>query len=260
MNAADPTHIVTIDRKWRCTSPTLATAALQRLEAAFRAGRWWQRFPDRWSTRATRAAFLAELSADAPGGLVLLGPRLGFAAPPPFAETFEPVELGANDPQLQTLSGPAPTREERIQRYIFAGLGVLAIAAVWPLTLGVLKLGALRVLGGLGMFGALLALVLLFVWWVLSLNGQWLLVPGGVAILRRRRGRPQIELCTRGDTVANIRLVSNGKTVMTVIELLRRDGRRFRRPVRDREGLAFLAAWQCTQPTPPLQQIRAFVT
>lgn len=247
-------HVVQADRRYRCTSETLPPAALEPLERVLRPWPW---FGDRWWKRTVRDAASDLLRTAARGGVAIVGPRMRFQIPSPFEAAFEPIRLGTNDPQLRTLGGDAPTRQERAARvglWVLAGLGlVLAAPVVIAAFFRALpRRAALTVLGAIGAaaLGVLVGVQLS------RLGAAWFLLPGAVAIVRRRRPvGERLTLCTRFEYWALLRYVSTGKTVVLVLELRSAEGRSFRRPVSEREAISFLAAWQSPLPPPPPERL-----
>ncbi len=253
-----PCHVVRVSRRKQFSSGTLSAAGLGRLEAAFRVGPWYR---DRWVCRQFREAALHELEADGAGGLVLIGSGLSFDTPPPFVERFEPVPLadflGETSEQLKVLSGPAATREERIRRYILIAVGVLAVVGAAALLAGHLRgLPPALIPVTIGM-AVLIAVIINLALALQRFWGRWFLVPAGIAIvggLHHKRG--QVTLLTRWNSYAYLRLVHTGKTVLLMLEVVARSGRRYRRNVSEREALGFLAAWQSPQPPPLVGQLQ----
>lgn len=248
-----PTHVVHSDRRRRFLSATLPAGALARLETAFRSGPWYL---DRWSRRKFRQAAAEVLASEAREGLILLGPRLPFDAPPPFGEFFEPIELGARDGQLRLLSGSAPTRQERQVRIVAYVLGIpLAIALLGALLL-VLRRGSMRVVAVFCGVVLLVGSVVFGVQMLSRLGGRWFLLPGAVAIARPRGGGSgRLALCTRRDTCVLVRYVSTGKSTVLIAELWPADGRRWRRAMSHREAIGLLAAWQSPLPPPERERL-----
>lgn len=257
MSSSAP-HIVRVDRKKNFTSLTLAPEELQRLESAFRTAPWWR---DRWSDRAFRTA--AKDIVRQKGGLAIIGSGMSFDNPPPFAEVFEPIEiaigLGSNADQLKTLSGAAPTREERVSRIIVWILWLFGLAVLVGLIVAYFRGLPPRVLVFFGGTIALAASVLTLVVVLKRRGGRWYLVPGGVAIVRRpaRRGNaPRVTVLSRADTCLAFRLVSNGKTVMRMMELWTPLDKRLHRSVSEREAISVLAAWQSPHCSPPDERLQ----
>ncbi len=239
-------HVVNVDRKWACASATLPPAALQSLEAAYRAVPWYR---DRWTHARVVAAQRSILADEAAHGLILIGPRMPFALPPPFVEFFEPIELNSNDEQLRTLTSPRATRQERVARRVLQGL-VLVVLAIFAVTLFMPLIG--------GMLLGVLALGLLLGVLAEKLNFQsgWHLVPGGMAIVDHwAKAGKKLRLLTRHDTIAQVRWAQKGKTQGLALELLGPDGRRFSRFLSERALLAVLAAWQSPLPPPKMEQL-----
>ncbi|MBL8877722.1 MAG: hypothetical protein JNG88_01280 [Phycisphaerales bacterium] len=250
-------NIVQVDRRGHCVSSSLATDAAQRLNDAFRKRSWWV---DRWHNRKFRAAALNMLKAESPGGLAIIGPRMGFEIPPPFREFFEPIEFGVSDDQWNVLSGDAPTKQERITRvalWIFAILGIIALVPMVIVLMGS-PLAFTRI--GLPMGGMLIgvAIFTVAIVWATKLSmGRWFLLPGAVAIVpHSRRSGPRVVLLTRHEHVAVIRWVSNGKSSTLMLEFWNNGKKRYHRPVSDRTAISFLAAWQSPLPPPTPEQVR----
>lgn len=244
-----------VDRKGSFSSATLGPDAIALLQTAFKSGRWYQ---DRWSRRECLDAAHAVRDRSASGGLVLVGPGMHFEPPPPFPEHFEPIELGAADEQLRTLTGVTPTRQERQIRWILLIVGAALFALIAPFVAIAALGGAYRiVLIVVGVAGGCVGLVLGIVW-LSKFGSSWYLVPGGVAVLKRLGKSPhRLQLRTRYDSLATFRYVSNGKTTMLVLELWRPGERKpLRRAVSDREAVGFLAAWQSPHPPPSIAQLR----
>ncbi len=252
------THIVQVSRRRHFGSTTLPSAMLARLETAFRAAPWWR---DRWAHRGFRAEARTVLRES--GGLVLMGPGLSFDAPPPFLEQFEPIEvargLGEETERLRTLSGDAPTPQERfawIVKVIFfvGGVGLVIVFAL--AFLGMLpRVVPLIIAGNI----LLLGVTLVVVFALRGLTGRWYLVPGAIAIVRRpvRRGLPpRVTVLARADTCLVLRYVHTGKTTILMAELWTHLGRIVRRPVTQREAMSILAAWQSPQTPPPDERLQ----
>jgi hypothetical protein len=246
-------HVVQVDRRLNCASATLAPAALQRLEAALRASTWYR---GRWSRREFRQTVMDILRSDAAGGLAVVSPRLGIEAPAPFVEFFEPIELGAGDAQLKTLSGDAPTRQERVHRWLLLVLAAAGLGVLGPFFVVLLFGGAYRIVMTIVLLLAANGAIIFVAAALTSVLETWFLLPGAVAV-RRNRGRPQdrLTLLTRYDTFALLRHVAAGKAVILALELWSADGRKRRRAVSDREAISFLAAWQSPLPPPTREQL-----
>ncbi|TWT44709.1 hypothetical protein RAS1_11250 [Phycisphaerae bacterium RAS1] len=247
-----PIHFVRVERRSHLTSATLAPETLARLQSAF-SRRW---FIDGWARRSFRDAARRTLREDAPTGLVLLGRGMQFDVPPAFEQPFEPVELGVNDPQLTTLAGPAPTREERVMFVVWivialalAALAIPALVALFfPAGRNLWLRGGPVLLCAAALIAAIVALA--------RLGSRWLLVPGGVVIARRWRRPARPELLTRSAACAVLRYVHTGKTVILTLELWPLRGKVRRRAVSQREAIALLAAWQSPHPPPTAEQLR----
>lgn len=196
------------------------------------------------------------LRTGAPGGLILIGPRTKIDVPPPFEHLFEPIEFGSDDERLKTLSGEAPTRQERIKRaaiWAVATIGFLLLAAmVSGLWFGLSRFIATFLLG-------ILILVAVLIVLVQHLSGfvrTWYLMPGSVAIVRRLRPRrSRLTILTRFNACGMLRYVYTGKVVMLILEIITLDGRREAIPVSDREAVSFLAAWRSPHPPPSREQL-----
>lgn len=242
-------HIVRVARNRSFSCDTLPVEYLARLEAAFRAGRWWR---DRWADRAFRAE--ARRVMRECGGLVLLGPGVKFEIPPAFDEFFEAIEIATpfweRDGRLKTISGEAPTREERVGA-VFKVIGIviavlLGLGFVLGFFLG-FPFRAYRIIG-LTLLGWT-ALVFLIVQLV-RIRAHVYLVPGGLAVVRRppRKGRPpRITVFSRDDSCMVFRLVSTGKTVVMMLELWTHAGRTVGRAVSQREAMSAVAVWKSGQ-------------
>jgi hypothetical protein len=251
-------HIVHVDRKKNFTSSTLAPDVMQRLESAFRAVPWWR---DRWADRRVRDTALAIVREL--GGLVLIGPGMRFENPEPFNELFEPIEiarpLGDETERLKTLSGAAPTRQERITWFLAIFGWVAGVALIVLMILALFRGLPIRIAA---VFGGAFALVICTLGLVVTLQrlgGRWYLVPGGLAIVRRpiRRGQPaRVTVLSRADAGLTYRYVSSGKTTILVLELWTHLGKRFRRSVSEREAMSVLAAWQSSQAPPPDERLQ----
>lgn len=247
-----PPHLVRVDRRRTLSCDALETDVLARLQATLRAQPWYS---DRITRRPFRNAVLDAMRSTG-RSIVLLGP-MPFEPPPPFDEVFESIQMGTDDPQMRTLSGQAPTRQERMATIGLVLLGGLALLVVVPAIMGVLHghgravaTAALVVAACLGIgFGLILLLG--------RFQGDWFLVPAGVVVRRwRRRAREPLVLLTPRDTAALIRYVSTGKTTVLILELWRSDGRSWRRAVTEREAMTFLAAWRSDEPAPPIERVR----
>ncbi len=232
-------------------------AVAERLTRRRAAGFWML---DRWSRKSFRQAAVRELREPAAGGLVIVATGSGIPVPPPFSEHFEPVQLGAGDPQLQTIVGPELTRDERIGWYVNRVLAAL-VGAIMLFALGALFFRSFRRAGllALVLMGALVAIVVV-VHHLANLTAEWHLLPGAVAIVRRgRTGAARLRVLRRDSACALLRYVSNGKTTMLVLELWDETGRAERRPVTDREAIAFLATWRSPLPPPDDARLRELV-
>lgn len=247
-------HVIVVNRRREFSCATLDAAALGSLEGAFRRVPWWR---DRWTHASFRSRLDAMRRDELRDGVALVGPHTVAHVPPPFDDAFEPIELGVSDPQLRTLSGEAETRHERQSAWVLRILAVVGVIAGAWLLIYWLRGGSTRVAGlivGVALFTALLIPLARA---LSRIGGHWYLLPGAAAIVRPRRKRPadRLLLCTRLDSFASIRLVSTGKSTFILLELVRNDGRRFRRPVSDREALSFLAAWQSPLPPPSPERL-----
>lgn len=250
-------HVIRLDRRSRYSCETLAPAAVSALESVFRNCRWWI---DRWHNRKFRSAALEMLNRGAPEGLAIVGPRMSYEIPKPFCEFFEPIEFGVSDDQWNVLSGDAPTRQEQITRvaaWVFAVVGLIAMV---PVVLSFMYSGHILSRITLPIAGAIVGALVFtgaIVWIVRIATGKWFLLPGAVAIIphKPRNGR-RVELLTRQNCIAVIRLVSNGKSSTLMLELWTPDGRRYRRPVSDRTAISFLAAWQSPLAPPTVDQVQ----
>lgn len=254
-------QLVYADAKGVFTSPTLSLAGLQRIQEAFRRTPWYR---DRWASAAFRRE-IGQIEAEfAPSGLVFLVGKLPFEVPPAFHEFFEPIELKlvrfasqlANDP-MQMLSGEAPTRQERFAR-VGGYIVLLALAAVFlPLTITLLVGGQYRVLMLiLAILGGNLAFIML-IFWLARFAGRWYLIPRGV-VIRRSFGlaRRRTIVRDRRDTIAMLRYVHTGKSTSLNLDLWSPAGRRWSRPVSEREAISFLAAWQSHREPPTRDQLQ----
>lgn len=248
-----PTHIVRVEKRRRLVSETLAPEPLAKLEQALHAGPW---YADRWSRREFRRAAIDVLRSAAPNGLVLIHHTTSVEAPPPFEHFFEPIELGANERQMRTLSGEADTREERISRWGVAVGLLLVPALVIPLLMLLFQRGLVR-----QMLIVILVLAGVAGFIVVAVNlrnffERWFLVPGGVVIWRRSNDpQRRVRLLRRADYVAVIRVVQAGQVPVRMLELMTPDGKFHRRSVSDRDAASFLAAWQSSHPPPTHEQL-----
>lgn len=247
-------HIIEIDRRRNISSRTLDAGSLARLESALRSAKWWQ---DRYVAREFISALLSVHQSISSGGLAVLAAEVGFSAPSPFVEPFEPIQLGRRDPQLRVLSGADNTKQEKQMLVVgwvltVVGLGV----AIW--------LAVAYLMGRGRHFGLIFAILFVatpavcgLVVALQTLGKRWYLVPSGVAIIGGRGpdGRQRLEMCTRLNSVPVFRMVSTGKTTILMVEMLRIDGRRFRKAVSEREALSLLAAWQSPLDPPPAEQL-----
>lgn len=237
-----------MDRAGRFSGPTLPADVLERLERQFRSAGWWR---DRWRQRGFRDLSREILRTAAPDGLVIVGPNMGFSIPPPFHELFEPLEFGVSDDQWQVLSGDPPTRHERIMQIALWAWSAVLLGCLVPIVTWIIFAGQIpRTMSYLfGVFAGIPLFTLAIIFLVKTLHGKWFLMPGAVAVIRGRPGRGgRAELFTRLDSVASIRWVSNGKSSSLVLELHRSGQDKRHRPIRDREAIAFLAAWQSRLP------------
>lgn len=254
-------HFVYADSKGVFTSPTLSLAGLQRIQEAYRRTPWYR---DRWSSAAFRRE-IGQIEAEhAPDGLVILVGNLPFEVPPSFDEFFEPIEFKfvrfaselRRDP-MKMLSGEAPTRQERFVRVIGWLVALVVGAALLPIAITLVAGGQYRVLAMIfGIFAANIAIIVL-IFWLMRLAGRWYIVPRGVVIrrsfgLRRRR----LVVRDRRDTIAMFRYVSTGKSRHLILELWSPAGRRWSRPVSEREAISFLAAWQSRREPPTREQLQ----
>lgn len=257
VDAATGARIVLVDRRRRCASEELPAAALDRLEAALGGGVW---FGDRFARKTFRAAALETLRREAPAGLAIVGPGMHFDVPPPFSEHFEPIQLGVGDAQLKTLSGAAPTRQERYAKLAIAFSVALVALVLTMMLLPTIRTGNPRLIGVPLFAVAMIGLVLAIVFGLRSMAGTWYLVPGAVAIVRAYGPRAErLALRTRLDSCLVIRYVRSGKTVVLCAELLSEKGRTRRTGVSEREALSLLAAWQSPRPPPPPAQLQELV-
>ncbi|MGE0480197.1 MAG: hypothetical protein AB7Q17_06960 [Phycisphaerae bacterium] len=246
--ATDFAHVVSVDRRRGLCSPTLGEKALSELNAAWRATPWYR---DPWSFAKFRGAALDVMFRGAPAGLAFIGRGVRIEPPPPFTDPFEPIEFGSGDDQFDVLSGPTPTREERVARFAKWIIGIIGAAVVVSLGVGWLVGGDDRIAAAM-LFGALaIAAVVTVVALLGGLGGKWFLLPGAIAVVRARgEPRARLQLYTRRDSCAVLRYVSTGKTVVLMLELWSTRGRPARRAVTEREAMAFLAAWQSPLPPP----------
>lgn len=256
-------HIVRVDRRRVFESATLPAEALLQLQQAFRGTPWWS---DGWGHRRFRAAARGVLHAH--GSLALIGPGTALNVPPPFAEFFEPIEIAgqvfAERERLKTLSGPAPTWQEKSGRIVLVVLGaVVSLVLGFFVLMYLLGLLALQVIvifvaGNLLIMGVVAGVILT----LLSRTGRWFLVPGAIAIIRRppRRGQPaRVTVIPRTAACLVFRYVSTGKTVVLYAELWTHADRVVRRAVSDREAISILAAWQSPQTPPTDEQLQEVV-
>lgn len=247
----DTAHIVRVDRKLKCASASLSPEILGEIEAALRAAPWW----DRWSGKKLRKALFEIMRTRSPGGLAIVAPGLSFETPPAFTEFFEPIQFGVGAEELKTLSGAAPTRNERQLRVIAWILGVVGVIAVTALLVSWLATGSARIVG---IIGGMIAFTIVLIMLVVSLQrlfGSWFLLPSAVAIARYFPKPTKLSIFSRRETLAMIRLVSNGKTVMLMLELILPTGKRRATSVSDREAISFLAAWQSPHDPPTREQL-----
>lgn len=256
------THIIRVGREKSFASDTLEPAQLARLEAVFRAVRWWR---DRWRERSFRAEARRVMRES--GGLAFIGPGVHFEVPPPFDEFFEAIEIAGatlnDDERLKTISGLKPTRSERIGRviqYVAVTLGVLAAVGLFVGYFKGFPFRAYRVIA-ITLMGVGLAIVLLRM--LIRLRARLFLVPGGVAVVRRggrRGGRPRITVFSPADSCLVFRLVHTGKTVILVMELWTHVGKVVRRAVSERTAMSVLAVWRSAQPPLEDDRLEALVT
>lgn len=257
VDAATGVRIVRVDRRRRCASAGLPAAALERLETALGAGVW---FGDRFARKAFRAAVLETLRREAPAGLAIIGPGMHFEVPPAFSEHFEPIQLGVGDAQLKTLSGAAPTRQERYAGVTLAFVGALVALVLTMMLLPTIRTGNPRLIGVPLFAVATIGLTLAIVFGLRRLAGTWYLLPGAVAVVRAYGPRAErLALRTRLDSCLVVRYVRAGKTVVLCAELLNERGRLLRMRVSEREALSLLAAWQSARPPPAPEQLQELV-
>ncbi|MFN0137202.1 MAG: hypothetical protein ACKVS9_13925 [Phycisphaerae bacterium] len=254
-------QFVYADPKGVFTSPTLSLAGLQRIQEAYRRVPWYR---DRLAS-ATFRREVGQIEAEfAPSGLVFLVGKLPFEVPPAFHEFFEPIELKlvrfasqlADDP-MQMLSGEAPTRQERFAR-VGGYIIVATLAAIFlPIAITLLVGGQYRVLATI--FGALAAnfALIVLILWLARFAGRWYLIPRGV-VIRRSFGlaRRRTIVRDRRDTIAMLRYVHTGKSHHLNLDLWSPAGRRWSRPVSEREAISFLAAWQSRREPPTREQLQ----
>lgn len=252
------THIVRFERRTELSSDTLPPAVVANLEAAYNERPWWR---DRWTAARFKSAARDALHAH--GSLVVLGPRMQFDVPPPFAEFFEPIEvavgLGDQTERLKTISGEKPTREEQWRWVILVIAGVSVIGFLIPFGLAFMRGLAIREMGIISAAFLLTGLIIVGILALKRLSGRWYLVPGGIAVVRRpiRRGRPaRVTVLSRTDSVLAFRYVSTGKTTVLYAELWTHAGKRIRRPVSQREAISILAAWQSPLTPPPDERLQ----
>lgn len=256
--AADQVHFVRVDRRRRLRSETLPARTLQHLESEFHASHW---ILDRWTRPRFRDAAIRTLSSDASGGLVLVGPTIRFNVPPPFTELFEPLPLtggvGGRSAQLDVLTGPEPSRQEKRRRRYYQFVGVVGgiIAIGWLLSPLVGPYPSLMLVLAMNVTLHVL-IVLLSAWWRRR-RGRWYLLPAAVAIVGGIGSGPGgLIRLTRFDTVAIVRETETVEGTVPAVELITSTGERYRYVVTEREALAFLAAWQSPRPPPSLEELR----
>lgn len=191
---------------------------------------------------------------------MLIGPGMPFEPPPPFDEFFEPIALSRlgfhEDAGLRTLSGDAPTRQERQSRVILWVLAIPALVSLVAAAYAIFFLAppsARLVVGGaFALVGGIIAGVL----WLGRHSGRWYLIPGGVAIVRSSGGaRSRLRVVTRADAAAILRYVSTGKTTVLMLTLLQPDCKPLAASLSDRQAIAFLAGWQSCRPPPTRAQL-----
>lgn len=251
--ATDSAHVVSVERKRGLCSATLDPKALDELTAAWRATPWYR---DAWSYSKFRGAALQFMLRRAPGGLAFVGRGLRIERPPPFTDPFEPIEFGSGDDQFEVLSGPKPTREERVARYAKWFFAFIGAAVVVALGVGWLTGVDDRIAAGIIVSVLVLAGVIGLVMLLGGLGRKWFLLPGAIAVVRARgEPRARLQLYTRHDSCAVLRYVSTGKTVVRMLELWSTRERPIRRAVTEREALAFLAAWQSPRPPPERERL-----
>lgn len=254
--ARQPAHIVRLDRKGKFACDTLAADSLAELQSLYKAQPW---YTDKLSRKPFRQRIL-ELSQRDKRGFVVLGPGMSFDPPPPFLEFFEPIQLGTNDPQMVTLSGAKPTRQETAMKVLIA-LGVLAaIGGLIPLLIALLR-GQIRAVSIIVIAtAAILVLIAALIYVIQRVAARWFLLPAAVAIRSRIRPKDPLVLLTPLEAAAILRWVSNGKTSMLMLELWRADGKSWRRAVSEREAMSFLAAWRSDEIAPPAEQLEELLT
>lgn len=243
------THIVRVARDKSLASETLSADQLGGLASTFRAVRWWR---DRWSDRAVRTEARRVMREN--GSLVIIGSGVRFDIPQPFDEFFEAIEIArattGNDERLKTISGEAPTRQERVLE-VFKWIGYsIGILAVVGLMIGFFFGFPFRAFLSIGLSGLAIGVTFLLVALLVRLRDRFFLVPGGVAVVRRaaRRGRPpRITVFSRTDSCLVYRIVSTGKSSVLCFELWTHLGRVVRRAVSEREAISLLAVWQSAQ-------------
>lgn len=256
------THIVRVDRRKNFTSSSLPADLTECLEGAFRRVPWWR---DRWADRGFRSTALG-IARDFGCGLVIFGPGRMFEVPPAFDRFFEPIELfgglGSNTAALKTISGDKPTREESLGRYSLAILALLAICGAVLFLIGYLRGFPARAALPVLLVFAIIPVVFFGVRALRGIGGRWFLVPGGIAIFRRplRSGRPpRITLLTPANSFLMFRYISNGKTVMLVMEVSTLAGLRLRRTVSEREGMSVVASWRSNVTPPADEQLEELI-
>lgn len=247
----EPAHIIRLDRRGKLTCDTLSANVLGEIQAAYKAQPWYS---DKLARKAFRRR-IHELMRREGRGIVIIGPGMSFEPPPPFMEFFEPIQLGTNDPQLLTLSGSKPTRQESVMKILIV-LGLLgALAGLIPLLIAFLR-GQTRVVSIIVLaVGATTVFMCVLIYVIQRIAGKWYLLPAAVAVrTRAAKGNPLI-LLTPLDCAATLRWVSNGKSSMLMLELWREDCKCWRRAVSEREAISFLAAWRSDETAPPIEKL-----
>ena len=249
--AHEPAYIVQVDRHGNFSCDSLAADLLADLQATYKSQPWYS---DKLTCKPFRQR-VHDVMRRSGRGVVIVGPGMSFEAPPPFMEFFEPIQLGTNDPQMQTLSGAKPTRQEKAI-WILIVLGLLvAVGGMIPLFIAFMRGQSRVVYSVLLMFGAVAVFVRFLIWFIQRVSGTWFLLPSAVAVRSRRKPQEPLVVLRPRETPALLRWVSNGKSAALILELWQADGKKWRRSVSEREAMTFLAAWRSDEVAPAAEKL-----
>jgi len=191
-------------------------------------------------------------------GLGTCDPSVCLAVPSPWLLPFEPHELSSGDPTIEAIAGaaesPSSSTVSPSKRSLFPGrLSYLRLAqgVVFGLLAAVIVNSLLMFVGGYGSSGleccclpccTAIAGGLYWSWFRGSTTpGQWLIVPGGVVVRRRRFGSSKFRLLhfSGRDSVLMVHPLPPGWRAVIL-----RDNTRAYRTLTLTETLALLRVWQ----------------